>query len=357
MTKLHDLYNSFGVSPWLDNLSRDLINSGDLQSFVDRGIRGVTSNPSIFEKAFSGGDSYRAPFLDLRSQGKTTEQAYWELAIEDIQNACDILRPVFDSSGADDGYVSLEVSPQLARDSLATTEQAKQLWTNVNRPNLMIKIPATEECLPAITEVLAAGINVNVTLIFSLHRYLQVINAYMCGLEKLSNPGSVRSVASFFISRVDTEIDPRLNDERLKGLAAVAQARVAYGIFLESFNANADRWAALAVRGSQPQKTLWASTSTKDPSYPDLKYVDGLLANNSVNTLPNATIDAILDHAQFENSINLNAEEIEKAHEQLTNLSVAGINLKEVAGKLEKEGVEKFQQAFQTMLAALDSQT
>jgi transaldolase len=342
------------VSPWLDNLSRELIESGKLRSLVEQGVRGVTSNPSIFEKAFADGIHYKEPLAALLADGKSTEEAYWCLAIEDIQRACDTLRSVYDDSNKDDGYVSLEVTPEYAQDANATIAQAKELWSRVDRPNLMIKIPATEACLPAITEVLASGINVNVTLIFSLHRYLQVINAYINGVERLSDPSGVRSVASFFVSRVDSDIDPRLSEhEGLKGLAAVAQARAAYGIFLESFNAQAERWAALEIRGAQPQKPLWASTSTKDPNYPDLKYVDGLLASNSVNTLPDATIAAILDHAAFDDKHKLTAEEIELAHEQLAELLFVGIHMQEVSDKLEKEGVEKFQQAFRTMLAAL----
>lgn len=354
MTNLHELYNKYGVSPWLDNLSRDLISSGDLKKYVDNGIRGVTSNPSIFEKAFAEGSSYKAPYQSLKSQGYSTEDAYWALAIEDIQNTCDVLRPVYDESSKDDGYVSLEVSPKLAQDTDATITQAKDLWARVNRPNLMIKIPATIECIPAITEVISCGINVNVTLIFSLHRYLQVIAAYMSGLERLGDPSSVRSVASFFISRVDTEIDPNLENSDLKGIAAVAQARAAYGIFLESFNQNADRWSALVTRGAHPQKPLWASTSTKDPSYPDLKYVDGLLTKNSVNTLPNATLEAILDHANFSEAKGLSADDIENAHEDLAKLQSAGVSMQVVSEKLEKEGVEKFQQAFTNMLNALE---
>ena len=356
MTNLHSLHDSFGVSPWLDNLSRELITSGQLQEFVNNGVRGVTSNPSIFEKAFTDGTHYKEPFTALKGQGLSTEQAYWRLAVEDIQNACDVLRQVYDQSAKDDGYVSLEVSPETAQDAQATIDQAKELWAKVNRPNLMIKIPATEACLPAITEVLALGINVNVTLIFSLHRYLQVINAYMQGLERLGDPSQVRSVASFFISRVDSDIDPKLTEhEVLKGMAAVAQARAAYGIFLESFNSHAERWSSLEARGAKPQKALWASTSTKDPNYPDLKYVDGLLAKDSVNTLPNATIDAILDHADFVALHSLNAEEIELAHEQLAELLYVGIHMQDVSARLEKEGLEKFQQAFHTMLSALES--
>ena len=354
MTNLHTLHNTFGVSPWLDNLSRDMIQDGTLQNYINQGIRGVTSNPSIFEKAFRDGQLYKEPYQSLKTHGLSTEEAYWELAIEDIQNTCDHMLPVFTESNGNDGFVSLEVSPEFAHDRTATTNQARELWQRVGRRNLMIKIPATMECLGSITDVIASGINVNVTLIFSLHRYLQVINAYMGGLEKLGDPSSVRSVASFFISRVDSEIDPRLNEHtELQGLAAIAQARAAYGIFLESFNSNAERWSSLEMRGAKPQRTLWASTSTKNPAYPDLKYVDGLLTNNSVNTLPDATIAAILDHADFESKTGLQPTDIESAHETLNTLTNASIDLQGVANKLESEGVSKFQEAFQNMLSAL----
>jgi transaldolase len=356
MSNLHILHDNFAVSPWLDNVSRDLIVSGELRRYVEQGIRGVTSNPSIFEKAFKDGTLYKEPLATLKSAGKSTEEAYWELAIEDIQNACDILRPVFDESGGNDGFVSLEVSPALAHDSAKTTTQAKDLWNLVNRPNVMIKIPATEECIASIADTIAAGINVNVTLIFSLSRYLKVITAYMDGLERLADPSQVRSVASFFVSRVDSEVDTRLATKKdLLGIAAVAQARAAYGIFLESFNENAERWAKLVLAGAKPQRPLWASTSTKNPDYPDLLYVDGLLGRNSVNTLPDATVTAIIDHGAFEDKTSLLAQEIERAHEQLAELKVAGIDMRDVSAKLEQEGVQKFQDAFEAMLSSLDS--
>lgn len=355
MTNLQSLYESYGVSPWLDNLSRDLIESGQLQAYIDKGIRGVTSNPSIFQKSFSEGEYYREPLTRLKAEGKSTEEAYWHLAIEDIQKACDLLRPVYDASDGNDGFVSLEVSPTLARDGAKTTTQAKHLWKIVNRPNLMIKIPATEECLASISDVLAAGINVNVTLIFSLHRYLQVITAYMDGLEKATDPSRIRSVASFFVSRVDSEVDGRLqNNETLLGKAAVAQARAAYGIYLESFNDTSVRWSKLIDKGARPQRALWASTSTKNPDYPDLKYVSGLLARNSVNTLPDATVGAILDHGKFELSDALTPEHIEQAHTELEELRLANIDMPEVSTKLETEGIQKFQDAFADMLQSLD---
>ncbi len=357
MSNLHDLYQNFGVSPWLDNLSRDMIVKGDLARYVENGIRGVTSNPSIFEKAFSGG-VYNEAYQILKNQGLSVEEAYWTMAIEDIQKACDELRGVYDSSAGTDGYVSLEVSPSLANDSAGTTEQAKQLWSRVNRPNLMIKIPATEACLASITDCLGTGININVTLIFSLHRYLQVINAYMNGIAKLNDPGTVHSVASFFVSRVDTDIDPLLAESSnagLAGIAAEAQAQAAYGIFLESFNPISERWAELAGRGANIQRPLWASTSTKDPNYPDLKYVSSLLAKNSVNTLPDATVAAINDHGTFEPSQALDAEKIETAHENLAKLQAAGIDMNQVSARLESQGVAKFQEAFKSMLSSLES--
>lgn len=355
MTNLGTLHSDFGVSPWLDNLSREIIQNGRLDEYISQGIRGITSNPSIFEKAFQSG-FYNEAINILKHQSKSNEDIYWQLAIEDIRSACDKLLPVYESSNHIDGFVSLEVSPALARDGNATTEQALDLAVRVARPNLMIKIPATEECLPSIAEVLANGIHVNVTLIFSLHRYLQVINAYMSGLEKSANPSAIRSVASFFVSRVDSAVDPLLApDSPLKGTAAVAQAQAAYGIYLQSFNENAERWQALTQRGAIPQRALWASTSTKDSSFPDLKYVNGLLARNSVNTLPDITIDAILDHADFLQQRSLNAEDIEIAHESLEALASAGINMQEISSQLEKEGVQKFQDAFSSMLDSIKS--
>lgn len=355
MSNLHTLHDNFAVSPWLDNVSRDLIVSGELKRYVEQGIRGVTSNPSIFEKAFKEGQLYRDPLASLKSQGKSAEESYWELAIEDIQSACDILRPVFDESGGNDGFVSIEVSPSLARDTEKTTKQAKDLWNLVNRPNVMIKIPASEECIQSIADVIASGINVNVTLIFSLSRYLKVITAYIDGLERLPDPSHVRSVASFFISRVDAEVDARLDTQKeLQGIAAIAQARAAYGIFLESFNTNADRWARLVEKGAKQQRPLWASTSTKNPDYPDLMYVGGLLAHNTVNTLPDATVNAVIDHGTFTDKTMISAEDIEQAHEQLATLKVAGIDMQDVSDKLEKEGIQKFQDAFTSMLASLE---
>ncbi len=357
MSNLHVMFDAFSVSPWLDNLSRDMIRSGGLADYVTKGVRGVTSNPSIFEHAFASTTTYDEAMSQLRSTGQSTESAYWTMAVEDIQSACDILRPVYDQSAAEDGYVSLEVSPEFAHDCDKTVAQAIELWQRVDRPNLMIKIPATVECLPAITICISKGINVNVTLIFSLNRYLQVVNAYMSGLERCNHPKLVRSVASFFISRVDTEVDAQLESKSrhdLKGLAAIAQARAAYGIFLESFNDLAERWSHLKDRGANIQRPLWASTSTKDPNYSDLKYVNGLLTLDSVNTLPDGTITAIIEHGQFQDIKPVNVEDIEQAHEQLAILAEAGIDMKQVAEKLEMEGVEKFEKAFQTMLAALD---
>lgn len=355
MTHLQDMYESFGVSPWLDTVSRELIRSGELKAYVDKGIRGVTSNPSIFEKAFQKGSLYEEPLRALRVTGMTTEEAYWELAIEDIREACHILKPVYDESGGNDGFVSLEVSPHFAYDAAASLKQAKELWQRVNQPNLMIKIPATKECLPVITDVLKAGINVNVTLIFSLHRYLQVINAYMQALEEMADPKSVRSVASFFVSRVDTLIDPDLKNQSLRGKAAVAQALSAYGIFLESFNEHAERWSKLRARGASAQRPLWASTSTKNPDYPDLKYVNSLLSRDSVNTLPDVTVSAILDHAQFHKNQTVDSGSIEQAHADLTELALNGVDMNNVALALEKEGVQKFQDAFTNMLHALEA--
>jgi transaldolase len=361
MNNLQNLSDSFQQSPWLDNLSRDILKNGHLLELVQKGVRGVTSNPTIFEHAFVHSDAYDGDYKQLKEEGRTTEAAYWELAIADIRKAADLLYDVYQSSDGSDGYVSLEVSPEYARDVQKTLDQARDLWKRVDRRNLMIKVPATEECVPAIGQLLSEGINVNVTLIFSLKRYLQVINAYMDGLERNDNDVTgVRGVASFFVSRVDTEIDARLDaigsDEAkgLKGKAAVAQAQAAYGLFLEAFNSLAERWERLEERGAHAQRPLWASTSTKNPDYPDLLYVTNLVASNTVNTLPDQTIEAILDHGEI-TEMAITSEAILAAHDTLSALTKVGIDLNDVSKVLEDQGVEKFQASFKTLLEALES--
>jgi len=361
MIDLHALHNSFGQSPWLDNLSRHFINDGTIERFIKHGVRGVTSNPTIFEKALTDGDTYDEA---IKASGLTKEHAetlYWELAVEDIQHTADLLKPVFDESNHEDGYVSLEVSPELAQDATSTVTQARYLWHIIDRPNLMIKVPATEACLPAITELIADGFNLNVTLIFSLERYQQVMDAYMAGLEQRKEDiSSIHSVASFFVSRVDTEIDSRLDSmgdsgTKLKGQAGLAQARLAYELFTQVFTPDNSRWSALAARGGNIQRPLWASTSVKNPDYDPLLYVKGLIARNTVNTLPNATLEAIESAPvnSLSNAGGVTPEHIQVAHELVSKLEAVGIHMSEVTALLEKEGVEKFHESFQTLLAAV----
>ena len=307
MTKLNDLYDQQGQSPWLDNLRRDWLQDGKLADLVSEGIRGVTSNPTIFAKAISGQDTYDEEFKSLIAT-TSVEDAYWQMVIDDINNALRILRSVYDSSNGGDGFVSVEVAPSLAHDTDGTITAARDLHTKIDQPNLLVKIPGTLEGLPAIQTMISEGRSINVTLIFSVSRYDQVIDAYISGLEEYAASGaadlsSVASVASFFVSRVDTEVDRRIEaaaeaaggDARalldLRGKAAVAQARQAYRLFTQRFSG--DRWEALAAKGARVQRPLWASTSTKNPAYPDLAYVDTLIGPDTVNTMPDETIERL----------------------------------------------------------------
>src|SRR5881394_959432 len=298
-TRLHELCDGQGQSPWLDNLKRGYIKSGRLHELVDEGIRGVTSNPTIFQKAISGSSDYDDQFADLIKR-VPVEDAYWDMVIDDITNALGVLRPVHDASGGADGFVSIEVAPSLAADTDGSISAARSLHERIALPNLMVKIPATPEGVPAIRQMISEGRNINITLIFSLQRHDEVIEAYLSGLEALDKAdgdlSSVHSVASFFVSRVDTEVDRRLeaigSPDALaaRGKAAVAQAKLAYQLFRERFSG--PRWEALAGKGANLQRPLWASTSTKNPAYPDLLYVDNLIGPDTVDTLPEATIKA-----------------------------------------------------------------
>ncbi len=357
MTTLQRLFDEQGQSPWLDNLKRGYFRDGTLKRLVDQGIRGVTSNPTIFQKAIAASDDYDEQFADATSR-LSVEDAYWELVIDDIRHACDVLRPVFDESRGGDGHVSIEVSPSLARDTEGTRREARTLWDRVDRPNLMIKIPGTAEGLPAVQSAIADGISVNVTLIFGLARYGEVIEAYLAGLEALLEGGGdvaeVRSVASFFISRVDVEVDRRLRaigtDEAaaLLGTAAVNQAKLAYEMFVEQFGG--ERWAALQQHGAHQQRPLWASTSTKDPSYPDLLYVDNLIGPGTVNTMPDATIAAFIDHGTVARTVDRG---IDRAGSGWAALAAAGIDVDDVAVTLEEEGVASFSKSYDQLLQAL----
>ncbi len=357
MTKLHELQTSEGQSPWLDNLSRPSIASGALSKLVADGIRGVTSNPTIFQKAISGSDAYDDQFRALLAT-HSVEDAYWELVIADIVNALKILRPVHDQTGGADGFVSLEVSPAIAHDTDATIRDARRLHEGIAEPNLFVKIPATAAGIPAIRRMIAEGHSINITLIFSLDRYAEVIEAYIAGLEEYAANGGelagVNSVASFFVSRVDTEVDRRLEANGspealgLRGKTAVAQAKLAYQIFIDRFAG--DRWAALEAKGARLQRPLWASTSTKNPDYPDLLYVDTLIGPDTVNTLPDATIEAFLDHGVVSRTIDQGVEEAAAVLEALDRL---GIDVDDVSRTLEDEGVAAFVKSYDELLQSL----
>ncbi|PCI39520.1 MAG: transaldolase, partial [Elusimicrobia bacterium] len=342
----------FGQSPWMDFISRPMLQSGDLAKLIEEdGVKGVTSNPSIFDKAISSGSDYDEGIQGALDAGITDPEAVFErLAIKDIQEACDVLKPVYDETDGVDGYVSLEVAPTLAYDSDGTAAAAERLFSAVDRTNVMIKIPATKEGLPAITSSIAKGINVNVTLIFSLERYMEVINAYLAGLEKLSETDtplkSVASVASFFISRIDVAVDNKLPEgSPLRGKIATANGKTAYKLFEKVFGS--DRFKSLAEKGARVQRPLWASTGTKDPSYPDTLYVDGLIGKDTVNTIPPKTWDAFRDHGTVAETITAGVDE---ARQQLETLLEAGINLSEVTKILEDEGVKSFADAYEGLL-------
>jgi transaldolase len=358
MTTLHDLYDQQGQSPWIDNLNRPSLLGGGLQKLVDDGIRGVTSNPTIFEKAMTGSDAYDEQFATLIGQGPV-EDAFWTMAVDDVTHACAILRPVYDTSDGGDGFVSLEVSPALATDTAGTTSAARNLHQRIDLPNLMVKIPATVEGLPAIQTMIAEGRNINVTLIFSLDRYAKVVDAYIDGLETLAastdDLSGVHSVASFFVSRVDTEVDRRLDAlgapaEGLNGKAAVAQARLAYALFEERFSG--PRWDALAAKGAHPQRPLWASTSTKNKAYPDLLYVDSLIGPHTVNTMPDATVEGFADHGTVARTVD---RDVAGARSHLDRLASVGVDMADVARVLEDEGVASFAKSFEELVASLEA--
>jgi transaldolase len=354
MTKLHDLYTQYGQSPWIDNITRDGIKSGHLQRLVDDGIRGVTSNPTIFQKAISAGDAYDEQFRSLIGS-HSVEDAYWAMVVTDIADALEILRSVYDASDGEDGFVSIEVAPALANDTEATVAAASILHERVARPNLFVKIPGTAEGVPAIRRMIEEGRSINITLIFGLARYAEVIEAYLAGLEMCRGDlSTVASVASFFVSRVDTEVDRRLEaigtDEALglRGKAAVAQAKLAYQLFLERFSG--PRWEALAERGARVQRPLWASTSTKNADYADLLYVDNLIGPQTVNTLPDATVEAFVDHGRMARTVDTAVDEARQVLDRLEQLDVS---MEDVAATLEAEGVAAFSKSYDELLQAL----
>lgn len=361
MTRLHDLYHDQGQSPWLDNLRRRWTVDGTLAGWVEKGVRGVTSNPSIFQKAIAGSDDYDDQLRECLAAGQSVEDAYWDLVVRDIEAALAILRPVYDDSDGGDGYVSVEVAPSLARDTEGTTTAARALHQRIDEPNVYVKIPATAEGLPAIQAMIAEGRSINITLLFSLSRYAEVIEAHQAGLEELVASGAepevvarVSSVASFFVSRVDAEVDRRLGvigteaATGLRGKAAVANAQLAYALFQQRYSG--PRWDALAAAGARVQRPLWASTSTKDDSYPDTLYVDTLIGPDTVNTLPDATLEAFLDHGSVARTVDAHDDD---ARTTLAALDDVGIDLDDVTELLEKEGVEAFEASYDDLLASL----
>ncbi len=361
--------HALGQSIWYDNIQRKLIENGQMQAMVERGeIRGVTSNPSIFQNAIANSSDYDAQLQELIDAGAGTEQVYEGLAISDIQAAADMFLPLYEATSGGDGYVSLEVNPYLADDSEATCREAKRLWERVGRPNLMVKIPATEAGLPAISGSIADGININVTLIFSQQRYLQVMNAYMAGLERRLQSGksisAVASVASFFVSRIDTKVDQSLEEvvrkegvhsglaASLLGHLAVANARLAYQRFKSVFGGT--RFDRLRQQGGRVQRPLWASTSTKNPQYRDVKYVEELIGPEIINTMPPQTLDAFRDHGRAEVRIE---HHLDRAEEQFRALADVGISFDRVTEELEREGVAAFAKAFGSLLESIDKRS
>ncbi|MFJ5552428.1 transaldolase [Streptomyces sp. NPDC093225] len=352
-----------GVAIWLDDLSRKRITSGNLAELIDQShVVGVTTNPSIFQKAISSGDGYEQQLKDLAARKVTVDEAIRMITTADVRDAADILRPVYDATDGQDGRVSIEVDPRLAHNTGATVAEAKQLAWLVDRPNTLIKIPATKAGLPAITEVIGLGISVNVTLIFSLERYREVMDAYLAGLEKAKERGldlsKIHSVASFFVSRVDSEIDKRLDkvgtDEAkaLKGKAALANARLAYQAYEEVFSS--DRWAALDRAHANKQRPLWASTGVKDPAYKDTLYVVDLVAPGTVNTMPEATLEATADHGEVTGDTVRGT--YDQARAELDAVAALGISYDDVVQLLEDEGVEKFEASWNDLLKSTEAE-
>lgn len=341
-----------GQSVWIDSLSRDDIQNGDLQKLADEGVTGVTSNPTIFQKAISGSSLYDDQLAKVAKEEDDPKEIFFRLAVDDIRDACDIFRPVWEKTDGLDGYVSLEVSPDLAHDTQGTIDEAQRLFDMVERPNLLVKIPATEAGLPAIEEMISRGRSINVTLIFSLERYRAVANAYISGLEKFvesgGDPSGVASVASFFVSRVDSEADSRLEEagrEDLQGRLAVDNAKLAYADFEEIFSG--EKWDALAEKGANPQRPLWASTSTKNPDYSALKYVESLIGPMTVNTMPLETAEATMKEAEVADNIG---KDVDKSRELMDELKEAGVDYDDVSKTLEDEGVQKFADSFEELL-------
>jgi len=354
--QIHD----FGQSIWLDFIDRNFIKSGELKKLIDEdGVRGVTSNPAIFEKSISGSDAYDEQIAELSRQGKRNDEIFYAVAIDDIKAATDLFLPLYEEEvdGAD-GFVSLEVSPLLARDTEGTIAQALDLWEKVGRKNVMIKIPGTAEGLPAIRKCISEGMNINVTLLFGLPRYEEVTEAYISGLEDRANAGKsinqIASVASFFLSRIDVIADPLLQEKgfgELKGEVAIASAKKAYQIYKRVFGS--ERFTKLEEKGARPQRVLWASTSSKDPAFSDVKYVEALIGPDTVDTIPMETLEAYRDHGNPENRLE---QGLNQAHQTMEKLKEIGINIDEITQKLEDEGIEKFNKPYEKLLKAIDEQ-
>jgi transaldolase len=353
---LHRL-SALGQSVWVDFLSRELIRGGGLQSMIDNdAVVGATSNPTIFEKAMTHGEAYDDQLYELTSQGLDAGQTFWRLAEQDIGEACEVFRPVWESRSGGDGFVSIEVDPRLAYDTLGTFREAMRLHQAVEKPNLLVKIPGTKPGLAAIEDAVAKCRSINVTLIFSLRRYAEVAESYIRGVERLiaggGDPRAVSSVASFFVSRIDTEADRRLDEigghDELKGKLAIANAKLAYEHYRKTFAG--PRWDFLAAKGATPQRVLWASTSTKNPAYPDTMYVEELIGTETINTMPEETIRAYQDHGDPKARL---LEGLDEAHRVFEQLAAAGVEYDDVTDTLEREGVAKFAQSFDELLAAL----
>ncbi len=366
VSKIHEL----GQSIWLDNLSRQLITSGELEKLITEvGVRGLTSNPAIFQKAISDSEVYGDAISELAGQGLESHDIYEKLAVSDIQGAADLFRPIYDTSGGEDGCVSLEVQPNLVHDTEGTMEEARRLWKAVSRPNVMIKIPGTKEGLPAIKQLLSEGININVTLLFSVDRYRDVANAYVEGLEKrVEAGGSVRhvvSVASFFLSRIDVMVDPLLQNiidnqpdhaDKAKmalGQVAIANAKKAYQVYEEVFGS--ERFQKLEPQGARKQRVLWASTGNKNPDYEDLRYVYPLIGPDTVNTLPGDTMDLLRKDAADQASATI-TDDYDKADQVLSAIADLGLDIDEITDKLEKEGVDKFEKPFNQLIDTVEEQ-
>ncbi len=351
---LHKLH-ALGQSVWVDNLSRELVEDGGLARMMDEdAVSGVTSNPTIFQKALADGQAYDAQLREVLAATDDPKEIFIALAARDVADACDLLHPVWEATDGGDGYVSMEVDPRFAFDVQKTLDEAMRLHNEIDRPNLLVKIPATQPCLAAIEEMIARGKSINVTLIFSLERYVAVAEAYIRGLERLvedgGDPSRVHSVASFFVSRVDSEADKRLDavggHDDLKGRLAIANARLAYEKYQGLFSG--PRWDELAARGARPQRCLWASTSTKNPAYPDTLYVDELIGPDTVNTMPEETIDAFQDHGHPQADTILT--DVAGAHALIGALKRVGVDYDDVTATLEREGVEKFEASFTQLI-------